>query len=219
MSKALVASGSCESLRTSHPALRRRRRGSALSRARAVESVEGARPHARLLAAGRTRRLGETRVSRDPLRPNFRRGGRGAQGARCDRSGKARRRIRSVAARLVRERSTTRRGRSSLRALGQSFRASADDVLRRKPDSRHRRACACSMSAAGLATMPNVFAAAGANVTAFDFVPEAISWAKRRFPQSKVDYRTADLFACRANGAANSISCMNAIRCRRCRFR
>ncbi len=37
--------------------------------------------------------------------------------------------------------------------------------------------------------------AAGAKVTAFDFVAEAILWAKRRFPQTKVDYRIADLFA------------------------
>ncbi len=47
----------------------------------------------------------------------------------------------------------------------------------------------------GLGDNAECFAAAGAKVTAFDFVAEAISWAKRRFPASKVDYRTADLFA------------------------
>ncbi len=91
--EALVASGSLRSLRTPHPALRWRRRRSALLRARAVESVEGAGPHARLLAAGRTRRLG--RNAREPRSRVARisgAAGRGAQGARCDRSGKARRR-------------------------------------------------------------------------------------------------------------------------------
>ncbi len=47
----------------------------------------------------------------------------------------------------------------------------------------------------GLGDNAEFFSSAGAKVTAFDFVPEAISWAKRRFPKSKVDYRTADLFA------------------------
>ncbi|MGA3303382.1 MAG: class I SAM-dependent methyltransferase [Methylovirgula sp.] len=47
----------------------------------------------------------------------------------------------------------------------------------------------------GLGDNAELFSKAGANITAFDFVPEAISWAKRRFPQSKVDYQTADLFA------------------------
>lgn len=47
----------------------------------------------------------------------------------------------------------------------------------------------------GLGDNAECFAAAGAKVTAFDFVAQAIHWAKRRFPESKVDYRTADLFA------------------------
>jgi cyclopropane fatty-acyl-phospholipid synthase-like methyltransferase len=47
----------------------------------------------------------------------------------------------------------------------------------------------------GLGDNAECFAAAGANVTAFDFVADAITWAKRRFPQTKVDYRSADLFA------------------------
>ncbi|MGB8278906.1 MAG: class I SAM-dependent methyltransferase [Methylovirgula sp.] len=47
----------------------------------------------------------------------------------------------------------------------------------------------------GLGDNAECFAAAGAKVTGFDFVAQAIHWAKRRFPDSKVDYRTADLFA------------------------
>lgn len=47
----------------------------------------------------------------------------------------------------------------------------------------------------GLGDNAECLAAAGADVVAFDFVPEAISWAKRRFPESRVDYRVADLFA------------------------
>lgn len=35
----------------------------------------------------------------------------------------------------------------------------------------------------------------GARVTAFDYVPKAISWAKQRYPDSSVDYCVADLFA------------------------
>lgn len=47
----------------------------------------------------------------------------------------------------------------------------------------------------GLGDNAECFAAAGAQVTGFDFVADAIAWAKRRFPQTRVDYRTADLFA------------------------
>ena len=47
----------------------------------------------------------------------------------------------------------------------------------------------------GLGDNAECFAEAGADVVAFDFVPEAISWVKRRFPESRVDYRVADLFA------------------------
>lgn len=47
----------------------------------------------------------------------------------------------------------------------------------------------------GLGDNAECFAAAGAKVTAFDFVAEAISWAQRRFPESTVDYCVADLFA------------------------
>jgi SAM-dependent methyltransferase len=47
----------------------------------------------------------------------------------------------------------------------------------------------------GLGDNAEALAAAGAEVTAFDFVDAAIDWAKRRFPQSAADYRAADLFA------------------------
>ncbi|TAL83429.1 MAG: class I SAM-dependent methyltransferase [Beijerinckiaceae bacterium] len=47
----------------------------------------------------------------------------------------------------------------------------------------------------GLGDNAECFAAAGAKVTAFDFVADAVAWAKRRFAESKVDYQTADLFA------------------------
>jgi len=46
----------------------------------------------------------------------------------------------------------------------------------------------------GLGDNAECFAAAGAKVTAFDLVPEAIAWAKRRFPDSSVDYQTGNLF-------------------------
>ncbi|MGO9132485.1 MAG: class I SAM-dependent methyltransferase [Methylovirgula sp.] len=47
----------------------------------------------------------------------------------------------------------------------------------------------------GLGDNAECFAAAGAKVTAFDFVADAISWAKRRFPETTVAYSVADLFA------------------------
>lgn len=47
----------------------------------------------------------------------------------------------------------------------------------------------------GLGDNAECFAAAGAKVTAFDFVADAVAWAKRRFAETRVDYRTADLFA------------------------
>ncbi|RTL86405.1 MAG: class I SAM-dependent methyltransferase [Hyphomicrobiales bacterium] len=46
----------------------------------------------------------------------------------------------------------------------------------------------------GLGDNAEALAAAGARVTAFDLAPRAIDWAKRRFPESRVDYRAADLF-------------------------
>jgi SAM-dependent methyltransferase len=47
----------------------------------------------------------------------------------------------------------------------------------------------------GLGDNAECLAAAGAKVTAFDLVAEAISWARQRFPATKVDYHAADLFA------------------------
>jgi 2-polyprenyl-3-methyl-5-hydroxy-6-metoxy-1,4-benzoquinol methylase len=46
----------------------------------------------------------------------------------------------------------------------------------------------------GLGDNAEALAAAGARVTAFDLAPRAIDWAKRRFPESSVDYCVADLF-------------------------
>ncbi|WP_244532047.1 class I SAM-dependent methyltransferase [Methylocapsa palsarum] len=46
----------------------------------------------------------------------------------------------------------------------------------------------------GLGDNSECFAEAGAQVTAFDLVAASIEWAKRRFPDSPVAYRTADLF-------------------------
>ncbi|HET6377535.1 MAG TPA: class I SAM-dependent methyltransferase [Methylocella sp.] len=47
----------------------------------------------------------------------------------------------------------------------------------------------------GLGDNAECFAEAGADVTAFDLVFEAVAWAKARFPASKVSYCQADLFA------------------------
>lgn len=45
----------------------------------------------------------------------------------------------------------------------------------------------------GLGDNAEALAAAGARVTAFDFIDRAIVWAKQRFPLTAVDYRVADL--------------------------
>ncbi len=47
----------------------------------------------------------------------------------------------------------------------------------------------------GLGDNAEHFSAAGAKVTAFDLVDRAVLWARRRFPQSEVEYLAADLFA------------------------
>ena len=46
----------------------------------------------------------------------------------------------------------------------------------------------------GLGDNAEALAAAGAKTTAFDLSDNAIQWACRRFPHSRVDYRAADLF-------------------------
>ncbi|MEF3365119.1 methyltransferase domain-containing protein [Methylocystis sp. 9N] len=45
----------------------------------------------------------------------------------------------------------------------------------------------------GLGDNAEALAAAGARVAAFDYIERAIDWAKRRYPNSLVDYRAADL--------------------------
>jgi 2-polyprenyl-3-methyl-5-hydroxy-6-metoxy-1,4-benzoquinol methylase len=44
----------------------------------------------------------------------------------------------------------------------------------------------------GLGDDAELLASQGYSVTAFDIAPEAIRWARQRFPNSKVDYRAAD---------------------------
>jgi SAM-dependent methyltransferase len=46
----------------------------------------------------------------------------------------------------------------------------------------------------GLGDNAECFSAAGAAVTAFDLVPAAVEWARRRFPQTKVTYSAGNLF-------------------------
>lgn len=48
--------------------------------------------------------------------------------------------------------------------------------------------------ACGLGDNAEALAAAGYATTAFDLAPEAIRWARERFPASAVEYRAADLF-------------------------
>lgn len=47
----------------------------------------------------------------------------------------------------------------------------------------------------GLGDDANALAARGYDVTAFDYSPHAIDWARQRFPDASVDWRVADLFA------------------------
>ncbi|WP_321337056.1 class I SAM-dependent methyltransferase [Breoghania sp.] len=49
--------------------------------------------------------------------------------------------------------------------------------------------------ACGLGDNAQALAEAGWRTSAFDFAPDAISWAKRRFPDTSVDYQVGDLFA------------------------
>src|SRR3954470_3141122 len=46
----------------------------------------------------------------------------------------------------------------------------------------------------GLGDDAELLASLGWSVVAFDISAEAIRWARRRFPQSRVDYRAFDLF-------------------------
>lgn len=47
----------------------------------------------------------------------------------------------------------------------------------------------------GLGDDAEHLAARGLRITAFDVSPKAIEWCKKRFPETKVDYRAADLLA------------------------
>jgi len=47
----------------------------------------------------------------------------------------------------------------------------------------------------GLGDDAEELARRGFAVTAFDIAPNAVAWCRKRFPQSTVDYRVADLFA------------------------
>ncbi|ADZ70815.1 class I SAM-dependent methyltransferase [Polymorphum gilvum] len=47
----------------------------------------------------------------------------------------------------------------------------------------------------GLGDNAEAIAAAGYRTSAFDLAPGAIEWARKRFPDSPVDYRVGDLFA------------------------
>jgi SAM-dependent methyltransferase len=47
----------------------------------------------------------------------------------------------------------------------------------------------------GLGDDAEELAGRGFAVTAFDFSPTAIDWCRERFPETRVDYRVADLFA------------------------
>ena len=67
----------------------------------------------------------------------------------------------------------------------------------------------------GLGDNAECFAAAGAQVTAFDFVGDAVRWAKQRFAATKVTYAKPIFSLYRRTGGKISISSMNAIRCRR----
>lgn len=48
--------------------------------------------------------------------------------------------------------------------------------------------------ACGLGDNAEALASAGYQTTAFDLAADAIDWAKKRFPESRVDYHQADLF-------------------------
>jgi SAM-dependent methyltransferase len=53
----------------------------------------------------------------------------------------------------------------------------------------------------GLGDDAEELASRGFDVTAFDISPNAIAWCRRRFPESKVDYRAANLFEAPADWA------------------
>ncbi|MFI5178183.1 MAG: class I SAM-dependent methyltransferase [Vicinamibacterales bacterium] len=56
------------------------------------------------------------------------------------------------------------------------------------------RGRSCLVVGCGLGDDAEALAADGGDVTAFDLSPTAIDWCRRRFPDSVVQYRVADLF-------------------------
>ncbi|MCK6444772.1 MAG: class I SAM-dependent methyltransferase [Planctomycetes bacterium] len=67
-----------------------------------------------------------------------------------------------------------------------------DWLAREQVDGRGRRALVVG---AGLGDDAEGLARVGFAVTAFDVAPTAIEWCRRRFPDTRVDYCVADLFA------------------------
>ncbi len=54
--------------------------------------------------------------------------------------------------------------------------------------------CSAAVVGCGLGDDAEALAQAGFTVTAFDISPTAIQWAQTRFPNSRVNYKVADLF-------------------------
>jgi 2-polyprenyl-3-methyl-5-hydroxy-6-metoxy-1,4-benzoquinol methylase len=68
----------------------------------------------------------------------------------------------------------------------------ADWLATQRIDGSGKRALVVG---AGLGDDAEGLARAGFSVTAFDVAPTAIEWCRKRFPETRVDYRVADLFA------------------------
>ena len=65
----------------------------------------------------------------------------------------------------------------------------------RREDPRPAAGMAVLVVGCGLGDDAEELARRGFAVTAFDFSPTAIDWCRERFPESRVDYRVADLLA------------------------
>ena len=63
---------------------------------------------------------------------------------------------------------------------------------RERPDLSGRT---CLVVGCGLGDDAEFLAANGGRVTSFDIAPTAVEWCRRRFPESSVEYVTADLLA------------------------
>ncbi len=66
--------------------------------------------------------------------------------------------------------------------------------LQRNPGISNETTSTAIDIACGLGDNAEALARAGYATTAFDLAEKAIHWAKRRFPETSVDYRVADLF-------------------------